>query len=199
VEGEGSGPRWRGGDVRPQAPLARRDDLIIREVGDEVLVYDLRSHRAHCLNRTAALVWRRCDGQTDLADLAALFGPAASAGPIIVGSALAQLGRAGLLARTTDLPEPKADLSRRRLLRVGVGAAAGGVLLPAVSSIVSPVAAQLSSGCRANSIGCTSNAQCCSGLCSGSLCTCVPNGETCTTGSQCCSGNCNPANNECRS
>jgi hypothetical protein len=43
-------------------PLARAEDLIIQEVEDEVLVYDLRIARAHCLSASAALVWKACDG-----------------------------------------------------------------------------------------------------------------------------------------
>lgn len=46
-------------------PAARQDDLIVEHVGDEILVYDLRTHRAYCLNRTAAALWSLCDGQTD--------------------------------------------------------------------------------------------------------------------------------------
>jgi hypothetical protein len=43
---------------------------VIQELPDETLVYDLQRNRAHCLNRTAALVWRHCDGQATVADLA---------------------------------------------------------------------------------------------------------------------------------
>jgi hypothetical protein len=52
-------------------PHARTDQLVVSEVDDEVLVYDLARHKAHCLNRTTALVWRHCDGQTPVAALAA--------------------------------------------------------------------------------------------------------------------------------
>src|SRR5919204_202395 len=52
-------------------PHARTDQLVVSDVDDEVLVYDLARHRAHCLNRTTALVWRHCDGQTPVATLAA--------------------------------------------------------------------------------------------------------------------------------
>src|SRR6266536_266430 len=51
-------------------PLARKDDLIIKEMPDEVLVYDLVRDQAHCLNRTAALVWNYSDGRTNAATMA---------------------------------------------------------------------------------------------------------------------------------
>src|SRR5256885_6695216 len=45
-------------------PRARRDNLIIRELDDETLIYDMDRDEAHCLNHTAALVWEHCDGKT---------------------------------------------------------------------------------------------------------------------------------------
>jgi hypothetical protein len=45
-------------------PRARTDHLVIRELDDETLVYDTERDKAHCLNQTAALVWRHCDGKT---------------------------------------------------------------------------------------------------------------------------------------
>ena len=45
-------------------PRMREQGLITDELPDEILVYDLDRHKAHCLNRTAALVWRQCDGKT---------------------------------------------------------------------------------------------------------------------------------------
>src|SRR3954447_2898920 len=44
-------------------PMARRQDLIVQEVEDEVLVYDEMTAQAHCLNLEAARVWHACDGQ----------------------------------------------------------------------------------------------------------------------------------------
>src|ERR671934_1982561 len=53
-------------------PGAREEGLVIQELPpEETLVYDLTRHRAHCLNQTAALVWRHCDGRTTLAEIAA--------------------------------------------------------------------------------------------------------------------------------
>src|SRR3954454_16321065 len=50
-------------------PLARTDELVIEEIGDELLIYDKTTNRAHCLSATAAKVWRACDGSTNTADL----------------------------------------------------------------------------------------------------------------------------------
>jgi hypothetical protein len=41
-------------------PHARREDLIIVELrGGETPVYDLTTHRAHSLNPSVEVVWRR--------------------------------------------------------------------------------------------------------------------------------------------
>jgi hypothetical protein len=46
-------------------PLARTDDLVVEELGAELLVYDKLTNTAHSLNATAARVWRACDGYTN--------------------------------------------------------------------------------------------------------------------------------------
>ena len=51
-------------------PQARTADLVISELPDEVLVYDLKTHQAHCLNQLAALIWRHCDGKSTVAQIA---------------------------------------------------------------------------------------------------------------------------------
>ena len=60
----------RGASVSALAPRRRQDRLVVRELGDELLVYDLDRHRACCLNASAALVWRHCDGHTPVTEIA---------------------------------------------------------------------------------------------------------------------------------
>ena len=44
-------------------PQARPStDFVVERLADEVLVYDLSAHRAHCLSPAAARVWALCDG-----------------------------------------------------------------------------------------------------------------------------------------
>src|SRR5574341_33574 len=118
-------------------PAAREDRLVVQEVSDEVLVYDLDRHKAHCLNRTAALVWRHCDGRTTVAEMAALLRnelgcPVEEA---VVWSALDRLGRAHLLRGRLTPPAGVARLSRREMMRKLALAGGLSVLLPAVASI----------------------------------------------------------------
>ena len=131
-------------------PRAREDRLVVRELPDEVLVYDLDRHKAHSLNRSAALVWRHCDGHTAVAELAALLvkewkSPVDEAA---VWLALDRLGRAHLLREPAHAPGGGARYSRREVMRrMGIGAA---VLVPMVTSIVSQAAAAAAGSCVAN-------------------------------------------------
>ena len=54
-------------------PKARHDELVVQELEDEVLVYDLKRQRAHSLNRTSALIWEHCDGKQTVRGLARLL------------------------------------------------------------------------------------------------------------------------------
>ena len=58
---------------RSRKPCARQEQLIVEDLLDETIIYDLRRNRAHSLNRTAALVWRHCDGRTGVRTLARLL------------------------------------------------------------------------------------------------------------------------------
>src|SRR5437016_4477048 len=51
-------------------PRARTEGLVVEELTDEVLVYDLQRHKAHCLNLTAAAIWKQCDGRSTAAQIA---------------------------------------------------------------------------------------------------------------------------------
>src|ERR1700674_441139 len=83
-----------------QKPLARKAGLVIQELPDEVLVYDLERDRAHCLNQTAAFVWQRCDGRTSTGEIARSLGQEVNAAvdEKVVWFAIDQLGRNHLMA-----------------------------------------------------------------------------------------------------
>src|SRR5262249_49065061 len=129
--------------VDQQVPQARNEGLVVHELADEVLVYDLERHRAHALNRTAAWVWRRCDGSTSASRMAALMRDELDipADEEAVWLALDRLGRAHLLRERLLLPTNGARSSRRALVRKL--AMAGGLAL--VTSILAPGVAQAGS------------------------------------------------------
>jgi len=85
----------------------------------------------------------------------------------IVGITLAQLNQAHLLESPVASPVFGNAVSRRQLIKaVGIAALVG---LPVVSTIIAPTAARAST-CLASGQGCSTSAQCCSGLCSTGTC-----------------------------
>ena len=120
-----------------QMALARQEDLVVQEMPDEMLVYDLKRHEAHCLNKTAAFVWQRCDGQTTVAEMAKLLEQevGSSVDEELIWYALDKLGKAELLKERVSSPI-KDGLSRRRMIR-RLGTL---VAIPAVVSLVAPTA-----------------------------------------------------------
>lgn len=55
-------------------PKARCEALITKEVDGELLVYDRSRDKAHCLNESAAAIWKLCDGRTTPAEIASKLG-----------------------------------------------------------------------------------------------------------------------------
>ena len=52
-----------------QYPSARTSGLVVQEMADETLVYDLDINKAHCLNDTASRIWKLCDGNTSISEM----------------------------------------------------------------------------------------------------------------------------------
>lgn len=118
-------------------PRARQASLIIKEVDDETLVYDVEADKAHCLNTTAAQVWKSCDGKTSVKEIATQMS-STDGSPVdesLVWLALDQLEKFKLLDEVPAKPAMLAGLTRRQMVaRLGIAAAA----LPAIVSIVTP-------------------------------------------------------------
>ncbi len=166
--------------TRALMPRARQDELVVEELQDETLIYDLKRHKARCLNRTAALVWQHCDGQTTVPELAALLEEqlATPTDEAVVWMALDRLGRAHLLSEPVTLPADRAQYSRREVLRTLRRAAGISLLLPVVSSIFAPRAAAQASCISATA--CALTTQPCSLLpiCGSSTTCCKPHQAT---------------------
>jgi hypothetical protein len=158
-------------DIRP---VARQKDLVVERLDDEILVYDLETDRAHCLNRTIALVWRNCNGQNSASQLGKLLELELSchAGEELAVLALRELARQNLLQNLLiekDHLRSLAPVSRRTLVRtLGIGLAA----LPLITSIISPTPAEAAT-CLNSGASCSTSAECCSGTCNTGTGTCI--------------------------
>ncbi len=153
-------------------PQARSVGLIIQEVDSEILIYDQDTSKAHCLNQTAAKIWKYCDGETTLADACNRLSNDLET-PVdekVVWYALDQFTKDNLLDKEIEVPALiMAGMNRRQMVRT-LGLAAM-VAVPLVTSIVAPTPAQAAT-CHPPGASCGTSAQCCSGLCSGPGGTC---------------------------
>jgi hypothetical protein len=130
--------------------VQRTDDLVVETAGDEVVVYDLRDDRVHCLGATATRVWRAADGRGTGELAAALDLPAGT-----VATTLAELA-------DRDLLLGEGTTRRDSLRKVLVGAA---VAVPLIATLEAPAAAQSGSSLPLGA-PCQNNGQCQSGRCS---------------------------------
>ena len=138
-------------------PRARKDDLVVEEVFDELVIYDLKQNRVHSLNPTAALIWQHCDGHTTPVEMLTLLEEKLDA-PVqddLVWYTLERLEKARLLEESAaDIPSSLSEtkITRRQALRkLGIAVA----MVPVVTTIVAPQAAQAaSSACPSGQCKC---------------------------------------------
>ena len=149
----------------PQNPTARQTGLVIQEMPDEVLVYDLDSNKAHCLNQSAAFVWKSCDGNNSVADIVGEFekNTGGRVSEDFVWLAIDQLNENGLLQ---DAVSPRFQGQSRRQVLKTIGLASM-VALPVIASLVAPRSAMAAVSCNcaspatcANLINCPSTTTC---------------------------------------
>ena len=103
-------------------PKARKNDLVTRQIPGELLVYDLKRHKAFCLNDTAASVWKNCNGKRTVKDLALALEKDQQT-PVddkVIWLALDQLEKSNLLQANVIEAAGFPSVSRRSLLRAGI-------------------------------------------------------------------------------
>lgn len=137
-------------------PQAKTENVVIQELPEELLVYDLKQNQAHCLNKMAAMIWQLCDGQTSVTEIAILVREAGNVAmdEATIWLAIEQLRQAHLLKEPTSFPSESVRLTRRNAVKkIGLGAA---LALPWITSVVAPTAVMAASKpicentCRSN-------------------------------------------------
>jgi len=129
-----------------QLPRQVQWQISTQQIGHETLIYDEIRHRAFCLNRTSATIWKLCDGAHTVQAMAeaATVELQVPVGEVLVHFALMELRRDGLL-QPDPVAAPLPEVSRRKLMRMlGTGAVA---MLPVVAVVMAPTAAQAYTGC----------------------------------------------------
>src|SRR5262245_59837494 len=141
-------------------PAARSNNLVVNKLRDEVLVYDLESDQASCLNQTATLVFKYSDGSTGVEEIAAKVSHdlGTPADVRLVWYALSQLDKKNLLQEHLTIPSTYTRLTRRDFIRAGaIGAA---VAIPVIVSLAAPNPAMAATGsCFGRA--CNNNNDCC--------------------------------------
>lgn len=196
-------------------PLSRRDNIVIQEMNDEILVYDLSINKAFCLNKTSAMIWQECDGTKSVAEISRILSKKVKSNisEDIVWLAVRQFKTDNLLANSNDFVTLFDGLSRREIVkRIGFTSL---VAFPVISSVVAPSAAHAASaacGCsgplgtnaRDKGCPCLLDSDCCGnclsnggnvcdsslGLGAASCCAtpppCAAPGGACTSDAGCC-------------
>lgn len=130
-------------------PVARREKLLVSEVGQETIIYDEERDTAHCLNPVAANVWRYCDGTNTVKDIAQVLeeelNPSAEEVDWrgLVYLTLEELESLHLIEGYLEQPTGTPSISRRQMIKTAsvVGGFAIGSMFPLVRSIVAPTPA----------------------------------------------------------
>lgn len=167
--------------MQNEYPSCRKDNICMQELNSEILIYDLNTNKAICLNQTSALVWKACDGNKSLTEISNELSKKlnTSIDEGLVWLTLEQLKKENLIEGKAEIPLEFKGMSRRELIKkIGIVTT---IALPMISSLISPTAANAASGST-----CTSGAAPNGAAGSGGFCRCVfpgtPLGATCGVG-----------------
>jgi hypothetical protein len=131
-----------------QRPMARKNGLVVQEVPDEVLVYDLESNKAHCLNHSAAMIWKSCDGKNSVSEIAKLVERQAG-GKVtedFVWLAIDQLSENNLL-ESRVAANFEGSSRREAIKKIGLASV---IAIPVIASLVAPQSALAAASCSCN-------------------------------------------------
>jgi len=139
----------RNNNNTPLNPQAKTDGLVIQELSDEVLVYDLEKNKAYDLNLTSALVWQNCDGNKSISEIAQTMEKTLNqkVPDELVWLTLEKLKKEGLVNYQKEDFSQFTGLNRRELVKRASFASL--VALPIVVSLVAPIPINAQSGAPA--------------------------------------------------
>ena len=120
-----------------------RTDLLVRDLQDEILIYDLRNDKSYCLNSTAGIVFNACDGKNTLEDLKKRTNLTED----IIRLSLDDLRKQNLI-EAGDVSSFTGMSRREAIRRAGLATM---IALPVISALVAPHPAHAASG------GCPTN------------------------------------------
>ena len=124
-------------------PLARKSEIYVEHLPNEVVLYNKTNHQAHCLNMTVFAVWENADGTKTVDEIADIIEQRfkISSSRELVLLALTELEKADLLENTATVTAEALTPSRRDVARKLALAGVSASLLPFVASIMAPTPA----------------------------------------------------------
>lgn len=154
-------------------PTAVSSDLVVQELGTELLVYNLSNHKVMSLNSTLSVIWQLCDGKRNLSDLKKLTEIQLQEfiSEEVIFLAIDELKRNNLIT-LNDLHQPAelSQMNRRRMIKnIGLTTA---IAIPLITGLVAPKAVSAASGNT-----CTQDSDCQSLCCVNNECTQFNQGE----------------------
>jgi Coenzyme PQQ synthesis protein D (PqqD) len=130
----------------PNNPKSRIQNLVVQELDDEIMVYDLNNDKVYSLNETSAAIWGLCDGTRTIAEISRQMSEKLKM-PVkddYIWLALRDLQKENLLVDGFELDDKFAGMSRRQVIRkIGFSSMAA---LPVIYSLVAPTAITAQSG-----------------------------------------------------
>jgi hypothetical protein len=119
-------------------PKSRNENIVVQEMEKEILIYDLKTNKAFCLNETSALIWNLCDGKNSIAEVSRILTKKLKQ-PItedFVWLALDNFKKDNLLEQNEQFEINFNGLSRRQVIKkVGLASLAA---LPVIASVTVP-------------------------------------------------------------
>lgn len=128
-------------------PISRKSNIVVQDLENEVLIYDLTINKAFCLNETSGLVFALCDGTRTVAQISNEMSKRLKTliSEDLVYLALDELKKNNLLENSEELTDHFAGMSRREVVKkVGL---ASMIALPVIASVVAP-SAVMAQSCR---------------------------------------------------
>ena len=169
-------------------PVSRKTDIVVQELENEVLIYDLNANKAFCLNESSAIIWQECDGTKTIAEISQAVGRKLNSNisEEFIWLALEQFRKDNLISNdfAGTFESVFAGQTRREVIRKV--ALASVVALPVVASLTAPTSVYAQS-CIPFSSSCSPTSVCCPGsICNSSVCGCMCSAPgDCITQSSC--------------
>lgn len=106
----------------------KEENLLECEVGEELVVYNLKDNSAHCLSGKSIDIFRKCDGQSDMSEIARSLDSTGPDGEEVLQLALSSFRSSGLIKQSYAASR---KFDRRSMLKAAAA-------IPLVTSIMVP-------------------------------------------------------------